>query len=323
MLLDNQHPLNRSISIALIGKPNVGKSSLVNYFMGFDLSVVTPKPQTTRNRFQCVITIDRTEIIFIDTPGIHSTSQEMNLRMNSQAKSAIHGADLSFLMIDINLNPLQDIADLIKQLEKPPEPLWIILTKLDNCQKEASEIKELEREIIEKYPFVEKIFSLSSTEQTNMHRLTGAICDASSEGAHLFPKGEVSNKNERFFAAEYIREQAFLNLKEELPYETAVLIDDFFDIKKPKQKERDTAKISATILVNRPSQRAIVVGKGGSMIRDIGTQARKKIEAMTGCPVHLNLHVKVLPKWFRNNFVLEDLQLPRVEGSARVWRKEK
>ena len=135
----------------------------------------------------------------------------------------------------------------------------------------------------------------------------------------MYPYGDVSNKNLRFFSAEYIREQAFRILKDEVPYELAVVIDDYKDVKDPKSPV--ISRISASILVNRPSQRAIVVGSKGSVIKKIGTNARKKIEALVGGKVHLNLHVKVSGKWFKNNFVLEELGLPRVQGSRRVWRK--
>ena len=174
------------------------------------------------------------------------------------------------------------------------------------------------RELI---PTCEKFFVISGKEGDNVHLLTGELCDAAEPGPHLYPDGSVSNKNERFFASEYIREQAFNTLKDELPYELAVVIDEYYDSKKTAQGSVDT-KISATILVNRPSQRAIVVGRQGSVIKEIGTNARMKIESMVGGKVHLNLHVKVSPKWFRNNFVLDEIGLPRTQKSNRVWRKK-
>ena len=162
---------------------------------------------------------------------------------------------------------------------------------------------------------------VSGKEGDNVHLLTGSLCDEAKPGMHLYPDGSVSNKNERFFASEYIREQAFNTLNDELPYELAVVIDEYYDAASRGEKSVD-AKISATIIVNRPSQRAIVVGRQGSVIKEIGTNARKKIESMVGGKVHLNLHVKVPPKWFRNNFVLDEIGLPRTQKSNRVWRKK-
>jgi len=171
-------------------------------------------------------------------------------------------------------------------------------------------------------PSIEKHFVISSKDGHNIHELTGALVDAAPNAMHLYPGGDASNMNERFFVTEYIREQAFRVLKEELPYEIAVIIDEYKDVKKKDEEAIPEAHISASILVNRPSQRAIVVGRQGSVIKEIGINARKKIEAMTGGKVHLNLHVKVSPKWMNNNYVLDEIGLPRTQNSARVWRKK-
>ena len=156
-----------------------------------------------------------------------------------------------------------------------------------------------------------------------IHQLTGSICDESSERPHRY-NGEISNKSERFFVTEYIREQIFQLLSEELPYECAVVLDTFKDLRDQEKSSSHPSLvgyISASVLVNRVGQRAIIVGSKGEMIKKIGTGARRKIEAMLGGQIHLNLHVKVSPKWFRNNFILETLELPRASNSNRVWRK--
>ncbi len=325
MLIEHQHPDNKSIMISVLGAPNVGKSTLINNFLGMELSIVTPKAQTTRNRFHCVTTIDRTEIIFVDTPGLHRSNQEFNLRLNDQARVASEGVDLNLLLVDITYGVLDQIKSFVENLKRELGRTWIVFTKKD-CIENAdllpiSEIFEKAKLII---PNLERYFFVSSKTNDNIHELTGAICDIAPEGPHHYP-GEISNKNVRFFATEYIREQAFLLLKEELPYELAVVIDEFKDLKK-RDKEgnvlSEISHISASILVNRPSQRAIVVGGGGRMIKEIGTLARKKIEDLIDRPVHLNLHVKVSPKWFKNNFVLEEIGLPRAVESHRVWRKK-
>jgi GTP-binding protein Era len=322
MLIEDQHPLNKAIMIAVLGKPNVGKSSFINHLLGFDLAIVSSKPQTTRNQFHCTFTIDRTEVVLVDTPGVHSTAQEINKRMNGQAQMGAEGVDLNFVLVDLSTDVVNEFKDFVKNFDAPLSRTWIIFTKADLMNKDTLDMKAKVAAMQEVCPSIEKHFVISSKDGHNIHELTGAIQDASQSAPHLYPKGDVSNKSERFFATEYIREQAFRLLKEELPYEIAVVIDEYKDVKKKDMDESNESHISASILVNRPSQRAIVVGRGGSIIKEIGVNARKKIEAMTGGKVHLNLHVKVSPKWFTNNYVLDEIGLPRTQKSARVWRKK-
>ncbi len=323
MLLEDQHPHNKAIMVAVLGAPNVGKSSLVNVLLGTDLSVVTNKPQTTRNKFHCVFTVDRTEVVLVDTPGLHKSSQEFNKRLNEQAREGTEGADLNLLLIDIGRDVLSQFVEFKENIDLELGPTWVVYTKSDkveNAEKlPLAEVTEKAKEIL---PSIEKWFLISNKEGTNIHELTGAICDRAQPGPHLYPNGDISNKNQRFFVTEYIREQAFELLKDEVPYEVAVVIDEYKEVKSKNDPEAFESHISASILVNRPSQRAIVIGSSGSMIKEIGIRSRKKIEVMTGGPVHLNLHVKVSPKWFKNNFVLEEIGLPRAKDSARVWRKK-
>lgn len=322
MLLENQHPHNKSIMIAVLGKPNVGKSTFINHLLGFDLTIVSTKPQTTRNQFHCAFTIDRTEVVMVDTPGVHATSQEINKRMNGQAQMGAEGVDLNFVLIDLTTDMVREFQEFLRNFDAPLTRTWIIFTKADLMNKETIDLAKTVEAMKALCPSIEKHFIISSKDGHNIHELTGAIQDAAQSGPHLYPNGDVSNMNERFFATEYIREQAFRLLKEELPYEIAVVIDEYKDVKKKDEETIPESHISASILVNRPSQRAIVVGRGGSIIKEIGMNARKKIEAMTGGKVHLNLHVKVSPKWFNNNYVLDEIGLPRTQKSARVWRKK-
>ena len=323
MLILDQHPHNKSVMVSVLGAPNVGKSTLINYLVGMDLSIVSNKPQTTRNKFHCVFTVDRTEIIMVDTPGLHKSNQEINKRLNEQAREGTEGADLNLLLIDISREILPQFVEFKENIEVELGPTWVIFTKADKVENaEALPLKEVVEKAKEILPSIEKFFVISTKEQTNVHLLTGALVDAAKPGPHLYPGGDVSDKNQRFFVTEYIREQAFELLKDEVPYEIAVVIDEYKDIKSKNDPENFESHISASILVNRPSQRAIVIGSKGAMIKEIGTRARMKIEAMTGAPAHLNLHVKVSPKWFKNNFVLEEIGLPRAKDSNRVWRKK-
>lgn len=321
MLLENQHPHNKSIMVSVLGAPNVGKSSMINYLLGLDLSVVTRKPQTTRNKFHCVFTVDHTEVVLVDTPGLHKSSAELNKRLNEQAREGMEGVDLNLLLIDLTRDIIPQVKDFLTLIERELDLTWVVFTKSDRIENaEALPLSEVFEAIKELIPAAERYFVISSKEGTNLHELTGALCDKALPGPHLYLDGSVSNKNERFFASEYIREQAFDLLKDEIPYEVAVLIEEYKDLKEKDGKRQ--SHISASILVNRPSQRAIVIGSKGSMIKEIGTKSRLKIEAMTGGDVHLNLHVKVSPKWFKNNFVLEEIGLPRAHNSARVWRNK-
>ena len=229
---------------------------------------------------------------------------------------------MNLLLLDLTKSISKQILNFEGNLGQELGPTWVIFTKSDLVESPStlplSMVIEKTKEVI---PSIEGHYCISNKTGENVHLLTGDICDRAESGPHLYTKGEISNKNERFFATEYIREQAFLLLKDELPYEVAVTIEEYRDYKDKNDKDRNVSNISASILVNRPSQRAIVIGSKGSMIKEIGTKARKKIEAMTGGQVHLNLHVKVMPNWFKNNFVLEEIGLPRAIDSNRVWRK--
>jgi GTP-binding protein Era len=323
MLLEDQHPHNKAIMVAVLGAPNVGKSSLINVLLGTDLTVVTSKPQTTRNKFHCVFNVDRTEVVMVDTPGLHKSNQEFNKRLNEQAREGVEGADLNLLLIDISREILDQFTEFKENIAQELGPTWVVFTKSDKVENsENLPLKEVVEQAKALLPSLEKFFLISNKEGTNIHELTGAICDRAAPGPHLYPNGDVSNKNQRFFVTEYIREQAFELLKDEVPYEVAVVIDEYKEVKGKIDPTISESHISASILVNRPSQRAIVIGSSGSMIKEIGIRSRKKIEIMTGGPVHLNLHVKVSPKWFKNNFVLEEIGLPRAKDSARVWRKK-
>ena len=273
MLFEHQYPHNRSLTVSVIGPPNVGKSTLINCYMGRDFSIVTDRPQTTRNRFQCVALIDHTELIFVDTPGVHLSNQEINIRMNGQARDSLPGADLNLLILDLSRDVLQQGEVMLKYLPQSWKKTWVIFNKADLVQNPQlrAHIPDFYEELRKKLPLLEQYFVISAREEGNIHQLTGALLDEAPNRPHKFKDGDMSNKGERFFVTEYIRKEAFAILREEVPYELAVQVDEF-------SEEEDEARISATLLVNRPSQRAIVIGSKGATIKRLGTQAREKIE---------------------------------------------
>lgn len=319
MLFEHQYPHNRSLVIAVVGSSNVGKSTLINSYMGMDLSIVTNRPHTTRHQLKCVAMIDHTELIFIDTPGVHLSHQELSKRMNGQARTAFQRADLNLLLLDLTSDLLAQYQTLSQYFTGPWQKTWLVFNKMDQVQDPLlrAKIPLLYERFQQWIPEVEKYFMISAEQEENIHKLTAALLDEAPNRPHQFPGGEVSNRSERFFAMEYIREAAFEILREEVPYELAVQIDEY---KQVREGEAALRMISATIIVNRPSQRAIVIGAKGANIKEVGTNARKKIEKMTEERVFLNLHVKVTSKWFTNNKILESLGLPRVKESKRLWK---
>src|SRR3989339_1049172 len=322
MLITDQHPNNRSITVAVLGAPNVGKSSLINYLLGMNLSVVTSRPQTTRNRYHCVFTVDHTEIILVDTPGLHRSNKEFNKRLNQQAREGSEGADLNLLIIDLSGEVMQQFFDFKENFGRELAPTWIVFSKADLIENvEALPLTEVVEKARELLPEIEKHFVISAKNGDNVHLLTGAICDRAPSSPHLYMDGSVSNKHERFFVTEYIREQVFNLIKEEVPYEVAVVVEEYEDYREKNIPNKVGTSISAAILVKNPAQRGILVGAGGSMIKKIGMAARERIEEMVGGQVFLKLHVKVSENWFSNNFVLEEIGLPRALDSNRVWRK--
>jgi GTP-binding protein Era len=327
MLITDQHPLNKSIVVGVIGRPNAGKSTLINNFLGQELSIVSPLPQTTRNHFHCAMTVDHTEIIFVDTPGVHSSAKELNLRMNQEAEFASEGADFIMLLIDPTYRS-EELVDktMIDLVNLNGKPVMLIFTKKDKAPTSLTQedVKAMYLSVAAQLQnCVKQWFWISAKTEENVHKVLSLVLDAAPSSPHLYPQGDLSNKNMRFFVSEYIREQVFYLLKNELPYEIAVTIDEYMELDGPTKTGKDIkAKISATILVNRASQRAIVVGTGGAMIKEIGLRARQRIESLLGGQIFLNLHVKVSPLWFKNNLVLEQLGLPRSKSSSRVWREK-
>jgi GTP-binding protein Era len=168
MLFENQHPHNKAIMIAVLGKPNVGKSSFINHLLGFDLTIVSSKPQTTRNQFHCAFTIDRTEVVLVDTPGVHSTSQELNKRMNGQAQMGAEGVDLNFVLIDLTTDVVTEFKEFLKNFDAPLSRTWVIFTKADLVNKDQLNLAPSLVKMQELCPSIEKHFIISSKDGHNI-----------------------------------------------------------------------------------------------------------------------------------------------------------
>ena len=277
--------------VSIIGRPNVGKSTLLNNFLGMKLAIVSPRAQTTRNRIQGIYTTETEQIIFIDTPGIHKPKNELGNVMNEFAYSALDGTDLILMIVDAS-SPIGDGDKyIIEQLSKVKIPVILVLNKVDLVEDEIVLMNNL-NSYKEAYKFAGGI-TLSATEGFNIDKLKDMIVDRLEVGPMYYPEDQVLDLPERFVVAEIIREKVLLKTKEEIPHSVAVTIESF------KEKSK-MIEINATIIVERPSQKMIIIGKGGNMIKSIGTDARRDIVKFLNQKVYLELFVKVEANW-RNN----------------------
>ncbi len=280
--------------VSIIGRPNVGKSTLLNNFLEMKLAIVSPRAQTTRNRIQGIYTTDNEQIIFIDTPGIHKPKNELGNVMNEFAYSALDGIDLILMLVDASV-PIGD-GDLfiIEQMKKTKIPVILVLNKVDLINDEVK-LKENIDSYKNAYNFAGGI-TISATENFNIDNLKTMIIERLEVGPMYYPYDQVLDLPERFVVAELIREKVLLNTLEEVPHSVAVTIESF----KPSLTNPNMLEINATIIVERPSQKKIIIGKGGSMIKKIGSSARIDIVKFLAQKIYLELFVKVEANW-RNN----------------------
>lgn len=296
---------------AIVGRPNVGKSTFLNRVLGEKLAVVTPKPQTTRNRVMGVKNRPDEQIVFVDTPGIHRGRSELSRYMVEEALRAASECDVILLMVEA---PRVLAADLAKKPFAPGEGVKLIVDHLAGIQRprvlainkvdllgEKAALLPLIDHFRKLLPF-DEIVPISATEGDGVDRLEDAIAALLPQSERLFPEDMITDRAERFLAAELIREQAYVLLKDELPYSTAVTIERWTE-----RPERKDVVIEAVIHVERDSQKPIVIGEGGRMVKEIGTRARAEIARLLGCPVHLKLFVKVDPDWTSRTAALRRL----------------
>jgi len=293
--MSNQDSKDRSGYVAIFGRPNVGKSTLVNALLGQKISIVSDRPQTTRDRILCVYDDDDCQIVFLDTPGMHKPKDELNRYMVAQARQALEDADLSIAMVEAADAFGSGDKYLARWLREENAPSLLVVNKIDLVAPEK--LSEVTQEVPEK-DFWQEEFYISSLHGEGVKELLKAIKQRMPVGPRYFPREALTDKDERYMASELIRESVFQLTREEIPHSTAVVVDEF--------TEGDVCQIQATVFVEADSQKGIVVGKRGSMIKNIGTAARAEIEKMLGCKVYLQLFVKVRKKWRKKPRDLEE-----------------
>lgn len=280
--------------VTIFGRPNAGKSTLMNALMGEKLAIVSPKVQTTRHRIRGILTTADYQIILSDTPGIIDPKYKLQEKMMMAVKSAMEDSDVAMLLVDANedLNEVNEIFEALKL----KVPCIVVINKTDQASKERIE------EVVKFFgtkSYCNDLVGISALKGSQLKELLQSILKYLPEGLPFFDGEELTDLPTRFFVAEMVREKIFFLYKEEIPYHTTVIISEF--------KEKSTlTKIVADIIVQRETQKVILLGEGGKMIKQLGTQARMDIEAFIGRKVFLELFVKVRPKWRDNDFMLKE-----------------
>jgi GTP-binding protein Era len=284
--------------VALIGRPNVGKSTLMNHLLGQKLSITSRKPQTTRHRILGIKTTEAGQAIFMDTPGMHSDEKKvLNRYLNKTADSTLLGVDVVVWLLDGMYWHEYD-EHIFKKLEYAGLPVILVVNKIDKI-KDKQAMMAFFSEAREKYPF-EQIIPVSALKSTNLELLEQHIMALLPEAAPIYPEDQITDRPERFFAAEIVREKLTRRLGDELPYALTVEIERY-------EEYPELCKIYAAILVERSSQKSIVIGKQGEMLKKIGTEARLDIEKLIGQKVYLQLWVKVKKGWSDSERALQSL----------------
>lgn len=305
---DNLPPDHRSGVIAVAGRPNVGKSTLINRILGEKIAIVSPKPQTTRRQQLGIYTTTRGQILFTDTPGLHKPQHKLGEFMVAMAEDALKDADIILWVLDISVEP-QDadkyIAETIAKL-RGDTPVVLVLNKSDLISDRTREARMTTYgEIIPN----EAAVTVSATTGTGVDELVNYLMDSLPEGPRYYPADQVSETNMRFMAAEVIREKVILNTDQEIPYSVAVEVTDY------KERSETMTYISAEIYVERDSQKGIIIGKGGEMIKRLGATSRQELGDILNTQIYLDLHVKVLKNWREDEDLMRRLgyRMPKKE----------
>jgi GTP-binding protein Era len=287
--------------VSFLGRPNAGKSTLLNRIVGQKLAIVSDKPQTTRTRVVGVKNYDDGQVVFVDTPGVHKPTHRMNVRMVDIALEAMRDVDLVTLVLDVSVKPGKGDRFLLDLLRDVKAPVILALNKVDLVAKNT--LLPLIAHYRQAHPFVEFV-PLSAQDGTNVDVLEKLFLQYLPDGDPLFPPEYLTDQTDRFFVAEIVREQVLQLTHDELPFSTAVVVDRF-----QEAGEDGIMQLYCTILVERESQKPIVIGKGGAMIKQIGTAARAELQAFFESRVYLDLHVKVKSEWRNDERTLDEMGL--------------
>jgi GTPase len=306
--------------VCILGRPNAGKSTLLNALVGEKLAIISPKPQTTRNRIQGIIHIPKQkgrehgQVILIDTPGVHKPDSSLGRKMMTEVHEALAGCDLILLITDATQRFGREEQFALDLVRKSGTPALLLLNKIDKFRREKQRLLQIIDEYRQRYDFKE-IIPISARKRDGLGLLLEKVLEALPQGPQYFPEDQVTDQPTRFMAAEIIREQILMETKEEVPYATTVLIEQF-------EENPRLTRIAAAIYCERDGQKAILVGKGGGMLKKIGTAARLQIEQMLGTKVFLELFVKVRPGWRESREFVEGLdwrrQLESLVGPVTV-----
>lgn len=284
--------------VSIVGRPNVGKSTLLNRFVGQKIAIMSDKAQTTRNKIQGVVTSDHSQIVFIDTPGIHKPKHALGDFMVRTAKRTIPDVDVVLFMVNATQKIGPGDRFVIDLLKRTEEPVFLVINKID--QVHPDELPNIVASYEDEYDFAE-IVPISALEGNNVDRLYELIESYLQEGPQYYPDDQVTDHPERFIIAEFIREKVLHHTREEIPHSVAVAIE------KIEREENGKLHIMANVIVERSSQKGILIGKGGTMMKRVGTEARRDIERLLGSKVYLELWVKVQKDWRNKQVHLREL----------------
>lgn len=273
--------------VTIIGRPNVGKSTLVNYLIGEKISITSPRPQTTRNSIKAIYTDENGQVIFVDTPGIYKTKDDLDKFMVNEAYKSLEGIDVIIFMLEATESFSKEDQIIYNQIKNSSNPFLIVLNKIDRIKK-----KRLPK-ILHEYDkrLKENIIPISSKTGKNVDQLLEEVYDLLPEGPQYYPDEMITDQIEQFIIAEMIREKAFYLLREEVPFGIAVVIEEM------KERKDETMYIRANIYVEKKSHKGIIIGKNGKMLKKIGTRARKDIEKLLQQKVYLDLWIKIEKDW--------------------------
>ena len=283
----------------IIGKPNVGKSTLLNSIVGQKIAITTHKPQTTRNRITGIRNLGNAQIIFVDTPGLHKAKSPLAKSMVNAAREVLSEVDVVMLLVDAQSGIRADDLDIIASLKETGTPAIAVINKIDAVRKE--DILPMIEELSRLFPFKE-IVPVSAIKNFNVERLEQVIVGYLPEGPQLFPEDMITDVSERFIAAEIVREKVTLLTHEEIPYSTAVVVDLF-----KEDETKNLIRIQAVIQVEKDSQKGIIIGKKGAKLKEIGRQARLEMERFFAARVYLELFVRARKDWTQSDAMLQEL----------------